>query len=78
MDRPVLLPHHGAGIDLKNDFGGPWVHTYEGELVPEILSNALQQAAQLPERTDGLHVSSIDVARVAQKLVDVFRELVRI
>lgn len=77
FDRPVLLPHHGAGVDLSHDFGKPWVHTYEGELSAEILKTTLDQVAQLPERTDGEHVATIDVARVGEKMVEVYRALVQ-
>jgi glycosyltransferase involved in cell wall biosynthesis len=76
FDRPVLLPRHGAGIDLARDFGPPWVRTYEGELRPDTLRDALAGAATLPERTDGGHVRCIDAAEVGAKMVRAYRELV--
>jgi glycosyltransferase involved in cell wall biosynthesis len=76
FDRPVLLPGHGAGIDLARDFDGPWVRTYDGDLAPDTLRNALAGAAALPERTDGAHVRSIDAAEIGAKMVRAYRELV--
>jgi glycosyltransferase involved in cell wall biosynthesis len=76
FDRPVLLPRHGAGVDLEADFGPPWVHTYEGELRPDTLRAALAAAAELPERTDGRHVRSIDASEIGAKMVRAYRELV--
>jgi len=76
FDRPVLVPHHGAGVDLHRDFGKPWVQTFEPELTPQTLASVLKDAQQLPERTDGAHVASIDVARIGTQMVEVYHELV--
>lgn len=76
FDRPVLIPHRGAGIDLINDFGSPWVHTFEGTLTPDKLGRTLCEIAGLPERTAGKHVDCIDASRVGDKMVDVYRQLV--
>src|SRR5439155_7733548 len=76
FDRPVLVPRHGAGVDLATEFGLPWVTTYEGELDPDTLRRALAAASALPERTDGSHVRSIDAAEIGKKMVRAYRELV--
>jgi glycosyltransferase involved in cell wall biosynthesis len=76
FDRPVLLPRHGAGADLATDFGPPWVHSYEGELVPDVLRRALRAASELPERTDGDHIRSIGAPAIGAKMVRAYRELV--
>jgi glycosyltransferase involved in cell wall biosynthesis len=75
FDRPVLLPHHGAGADLAASFGPPWVHSYAGELDPDALRRALASAAALPERTDGSHLREVDAAAVGAKMVRTYREL---
>jgi glycosyltransferase involved in cell wall biosynthesis len=76
FDRPVLLPYHGAGIDLVRQFGAPWVHSYEGELHPDTLRSALRSAETLPERTDGSHLSALEAPSVGAQMVRAFRELV--
>jgi glycosyltransferase involved in cell wall biosynthesis len=76
FDRPVLLPRHGAGIDLERDFGSPWVHAYEGELEPDTLRRALASATSLPERTDGRHLRVLDASEIGAKMVHAYRELV--
>lgn len=75
FDRPVLVPHHGAGVDLARDFGKPWVHTFQGELSADQLRQTLEQVASLPERTRGEHVSSIDIERIGERMVQALREL---
>lgn len=75
FDRPVLVPRLGAGIDLERDFGPPWVHTYDGDLTPDILRATLSVAAGLPERTHGEHVRAIDVETVGRKMVDAYHSI---
>jgi glycosyltransferase involved in cell wall biosynthesis len=75
FDRPVLVPHHGAGVDLARDFGPPWVHTFHGELSPDALRSVLSQVAELPERTDGEHVRSIDISNIGVRMVAALRDL---
>ncbi len=76
FDRPVLLPHHGAGADLAGAFGPPWVTSYAGELEPDTLRRALATAATLPERTDGTHLRELDASAVGAKMVRAYRELI--
>ncbi len=77
FDRPVLLPAHGAGLDLARDFGPPWVQTYTGELEASTLARTLAATAALPERTDGAHLRMLEPAEIGAKMVRVFRELVK-
>jgi len=76
FDRPVLLPHHGAGIDLHNDLGKPWVHSYSGTLTGNTLRETLAVAKTLPERTNGEHVAHLDPEVVGNAMARVFEELV--
>jgi beta-1,4-mannosyltransferase len=78
FDRPVLLPHHGAGVDLARMFGPPWVQSYAGELDASTLRRALGVAATLPERTDGSHLRELDAAAVGAKMVQAYHELLRL
>jgi beta-1,4-mannosyltransferase len=75
FDRPVLLPHHGAGVDLASAFGPPWVHSYSGELDASTLRRVLSAAASLPERSDGSHLRELDPAVVGAKMVRAYHEL---
>ncbi len=75
FDRPVLVPHHGAGVDLARDFGAPWVHTFQGELSPDTVRKTLAIVSELPERTQGEHVRSIDVSNIGARMVRALHEL---
>ena len=44
-DRPVLLPAHGAGLDLSEAMGPAWVRTFDGEITPDELGATLAWAA---------------------------------
>lgn len=46
FDRPVLVPALGAMSELQALVGHDWVRTYEGALMPDILTDALQWAAR--------------------------------
>ncbi len=48
FDRPVLVPSRGAMGELQALAGRDWVCTYEGDLTPHVLANALDWAAQRP------------------------------
>jgi beta-1,4-mannosyltransferase len=75
FDRPVLLPHRGAGVELAQVPGKPWVQTYTGELGAEHLAAALDAVAALPERTQGEHLAAYSHANVGQSLLAAFTEL---
>jgi beta-1,4-mannosyltransferase len=40
FDRPVLLPHRGAAIDIRDAVGSQWVHTYDGGIRTSVLRRA--------------------------------------
>jgi hypothetical protein len=40
FDRPIVAPHVGGLIDLANEFGHPYVQTYEGSLTTDVLERA--------------------------------------
>jgi beta-1,4-mannosyltransferase len=40
FDRPVLLPHRGAAIDVQDAIGREWVHTYDGGIRTGVLNRA--------------------------------------
>lgn len=41
FDRPVMMPHRGAAIEMLDSAGAEWVHTYEGGLRSSVLERAL-------------------------------------
>jgi beta-1,4-mannosyltransferase len=48
FDRPILVPSRGAMGELQALAGGEWVCTYEGELTPRVLGDALDWAVHRP------------------------------
>jgi len=48
FDRPVLVPAIGAMGELQALAGTDWVRTYDGELTPAILADALAWASRRP------------------------------
>jgi len=48
FDRPVLVPDVGAMGELREAVGSEWVYTYDGELTPRHLEDALQTARTEP------------------------------
>ena len=79
FDRPVWLPADGpAGalaVDLQAAVGGQWVTS--GTLGAEPLYAALEAAKQLPERTDGEHLTAFAPRTVTRQTAEVFRTLAR-
>lgn len=50
FDRPVLMPHRGAAIEIRDNVGAEWVHTYDGGIRPSVLNRAfdIEQPAGSP------------------------------
>jgi glycosyltransferase involved in cell wall biosynthesis len=48
FDRPVLVPALGAMGELQAVIGRDWVYTYQGDLTPGVLQDALHRATVLP------------------------------
>ncbi len=46
FDRPILVPARGAMAEVQALVGGDWVCTYEGELTPDLLADALDRAVK--------------------------------
>ncbi|MFZ0747570.1 MAG: glycosyltransferase [Terracidiphilus sp.] len=46
LNRPILVPDLGSMCHLRDDFGGEWVRTYEGEIDDATLEPALHWAAR--------------------------------
>jgi beta-1,4-mannosyltransferase len=40
FDRPVLMPHRGAAIEIRDNVGEEWVHTYDGGIRSKVLRRA--------------------------------------
>jgi len=48
FDRPILVPARGAMAELRALAGRDWVYTYEEELTPAVLADALDWAVKRP------------------------------
>jgi glycosyltransferase involved in cell wall biosynthesis len=50
FDRPVLMPHRGAAIEIRDNVGEEWVQTYDGGIRPNVLKRAfdIEQPAGSP------------------------------
>lgn len=72
FDRPVLVPALEGLVELQEEVGSEWVHTYMGELTPAVLCDAMT-AARTPsaKRCDGLDAR--DWAPLAARTLDAFR-----
>lgn len=74
FDRPVLVPRKGAMADLAEQVGPRWVRTYEGELAPETLGEALAWAATL-DRGERPPLQEMEWPRIAQLTLEAYRAL---
>jgi beta-1,4-mannosyltransferase len=54
FDRPVLMPHRGSAIEIRDNVGEEWVHTYDGGIRPRVLNRAfeIEQPAGSPRLED--------------------------
>lgn len=48
FDRPVLVPDRGTMAELQRSVGAAWVRTYDGQLTPTMLRDALAWALATP------------------------------
>lgn len=71
FDRPVLVPHLGAIPELQQQVGPGWVQTYQGELTPERLAQALATGSAPPLETAPL--AALDWKTLSQQTVDIYR-----
>ena len=76
FDRPVLVPALGAMGELRELAGTDWVRTYEGELTPALLTDALQWAAR-HRPNGGPDLESLGWPRIAEQTLALYREVSR-
>ncbi|HKU59906.1 MAG TPA: glycosyltransferase [Gemmatimonadales bacterium] len=76
FDRPVLVPARGAMGELQALAGTDWVRTYDGELAPALLAEALSWARweRIPASPP---LDALDWSRVAAQTLRFYRELER-
>lgn len=72
FDRPVLVPARGAMGELQALAGSDWVRTYEDELTPEILLDALDWAGQRPDGVPPLE--GLDWPEIARRTLSAYRQ----
>jgi glycosyltransferase involved in cell wall biosynthesis len=65
FDRPVLVPALGAMGELQALAGADWVHTYEGDLTPDILMRALDRVARRPAGSP--HLEALEWPEIARQ-----------
>ena len=72
--KPILVPRKGALGEIQGSVGDRWVRTYDGELCPAILSNAIEWALKThrPEKPD---LEYYDWRQIAVRTTDAYREV---
>lgn len=75
FDRPVLVPRLGAMGELQALIGADWVRTYEGDLTPAILDEAITWARR--PRSARADLSPLDWGRIAEQTLAFYRSLKR-
>lgn len=74
FDLPVLVPDKGAMAELREFAGSRWVRTYEGQLTPAILDEALRWSTA-PGRSAHADLAPLDWDRIGKDFVDGLRDL---
>ncbi|HZK78274.1 MAG TPA: glycosyltransferase [Gemmatimonadaceae bacterium] len=74
FDKPVLVPRAGSLVDLSQQIGENWVMTYEGELTPAILKDAVDRAVTMRESVAPL--DPLEWSLIARQTRDIYRSLV--
>jgi beta-1,4-mannosyltransferase len=72
-DRPVMLPHRGTFIEMRETLGAEWVHTYEGGLRASVLRCAFD--VEQPSGSPPLEQHH-DWAVTGRMMLEVYRELI--
>jgi glycosyltransferase involved in cell wall biosynthesis len=75
FQRPVLVPHLGAMGELQDLIGADWVRTYEGDLTPAILGEAIDWARR--PRHGGPDLSPLDWEEIARQTLGFYGALRR-
>ncbi|MCX7826087.1 MAG: glycosyltransferase family 4 protein [Verrucomicrobiae bacterium] len=76
FDCPILMPRKGAVEELRQQVGGDWVRTYDGDLTPDILQSALRWALEIA-RPDRAPLERLDWPDLARQTVEAYRQLSR-
>lgn len=76
FDRPVLVPRLGSMAELRECVGEDWVATYEGELTPSALRQAVEWATATP-RERCLALDRLAWPEIARHTLDAYREVCR-
>ena len=76
FDRPVLVPALGAMGELQALAGADWVRTYQGELTPALLADALDWTRAVRSQASP-PLEALDWARVAEQTLEFYRRLER-
>jgi beta-1,4-mannosyltransferase len=71
FDRPVLLPRRGAMAELQALIGADWVYTYDGELTPAVLEEAIARARRRHGETPDL--SPLEWGAIARETLEFYR-----
>jgi beta-1,4-mannosyltransferase len=74
MNRPVLMRRSAATALLVEEFGAAWVHLFDGELTPAVLSEALLATAAGGGRVE---MESRDWAVLARRTVEAYETAVK-
>ncbi len=74
FDRPVVVPRRGALGELQDLVGDRWVRTYEGEITPSHIEEALKWALNTsrPERAP---LDALDWKVLAQQTIDAYKAI---
>jgi glycosyltransferase involved in cell wall biosynthesis len=72
FDRPVLGPNKGAFADLGLQLGPQWVQTFDGDVTPAVLTNALARVIDGPP-TAPADLSALEWDAIARATIDAYR-----
>ena len=71
FDRPILVPALGAMGELRDLAGADWVRTYDGDLTPAVLSDALVWAGR-PRSDRSPDLEALDWTRIAEQTLALY------
>jgi glycosyltransferase involved in cell wall biosynthesis len=74
FDRPVLIPAKGAMAEVQAVVGRDWVMTFDGELTPALLAEAVDWARSAP-RAKRCDLAALDWGMIAEKTEQAYGEL---
>jgi beta-1,4-mannosyltransferase len=75
FDRPVLMPRRGSAIEIRDNVGEEWVHTYDGGIRPKVLNRAfdIEQPAGSPPLEE-----HYDWARAGREYYEAYKSVTRL